>query len=420
MADMYGALRWIALAAIAMSVAVSLAAARSIVKPINDIDPDAPDKARVYGEVAPLLTRISRQREEITLQMREMENRQRRMEEITENMQEGLILLDARAHVLSMNKSAYNLLDIRGRDEAGRHILEVDRSEPMRRALEEARAGSRSEAMLSCGSRAVELHASPVRENGSPYGYVLLLVDVTDKAEAEKTRREFSANVSHELKTPLTSISGYAEIIKDGLAKPEDVPQFAAWIYCEAQRLMTLIDDILRLSQLDEGGQELPREPVDLLELAREIAAGFADAAAARHITLTASGERLRVSGFRRVLHEMLSNLVDNAVKYNLDSGTVAIVVEKRGSGAALSVRDSGIGIDKIHHERIFERFYRVDKSRSRAQGGTGLGLSIVKHGARMHGAEILLDSAPGKGTSITVVFRDAEQAPDGRGEAMA
>jgi two-component system, OmpR family, phosphate regulon sensor histidine kinase PhoR len=409
-ADMRGSFRWIALAAAALSVIASLVASRSIVKPINDINPDAADKAEVYGEVAPLLTHITRQREEISRQTQEMENRQRSMLEITDNMREGLILLDARAHVLSMNRSAYSLLDIQGRNETGRHILEVDRSEPLRKALEEARAGSRAVAELACGGRAVELHISPVPYNQSEYGYVLLLVDVTERVEAEKNRREFSANVSHELKTPLTSILGYAEIMKDGIAKPEDTPAFAGRIYGEAQRLIALIDDILRLSRLDEGGPGLLREPVDMLELANEVADHFADAAAARHIMLTAKGVRLRVTGVRQVLYEMLSNLVDNAIKYNLDNGTVAILVEARGKGAALSVRDTGIGIDKIHHERIFERFYRVDKGRSQAQGGTGLGLSIVKHGARIHGAEITLDSAAGKGTGITIVFREAEQ----------
>ncbi|NCB52613.1 MAG: hypothetical protein EOM54_12160 [Clostridia bacterium] len=298
--------------------------------------------------------------------------------------------------------------DIDPEKSKGRDILTVSRSLQMQKLLHDAIGGRRSESSVTLGGGQYQIIASPVESRGSVTGAVLLTLDVTEKSAAEKLRREFTANVSHELKTPLQSISGYAEIIQNGLVKPEDMHRFIGQIYSEAQRLITLVEDIIRLSRLDEGG-ELPREETDLFKLANETVSYLAPSAKEMSVTLEAHGEKAVISGVPQLLGEIIYNLCDNAIKYNRPGGRVDVTVENRSSEAVLAVRDTGIGIPKEHQSRIFERFYRVDKSHSKETGGTGLGLSIAKHAALIHGARIEVDSTPGIGTTMTVRFPKAK-----------
>ena len=378
---------------------------KRIVRPINAIDLEKPLQNDVYDELSPLLSRIDRQNKQIETQLSVLRDKQLELASIAQKMAEGLLLLDKRGNVLSFNESALRLLNVKEGDYLNRHVLSMNRSMALRTALELAQRGVSNEQSLETDGRALSLMASPVQGETGSAGTVVFVVDITEKHEAEKRRREFTANVSHELKTPLTSISGYAEIIMNGIAKEEDVSRFAKSIYLEAQRMIALVEDIMELSLLDEGAQEQAKERVPLLSLAREAAESLQESAAKKNVRISFEGEALEVMGIRQILFELVYNLIDNAVKYNRDGGSVKVKVLGEKEGVALTVSDTGIGIPREEHERVFERFYRVDKSHAKETGGTGLGLSIVKHAALRHKAKVSLESEPGKGTVVTVVF---------------
>lgn len=378
---------------------------RRIIRPINELDLDHPADNEIYPELAPLLGRLQKQNEQIAAQMARLRQAQNEFAEITNHMREGFLIIDDKEEVLSYNKSALSLLDIAGIGETPQHILALNRSEELRGTLERVLAGESAECLLNIAQRKVRLLANPVVDQGQVKGAVLLLRDTTEQEEREKLRREFTANVSHELKTPLTSISGYAEIIANGLARPEDVPRFAGSIYDEVQRLISLINDIIKLSRLDEEEGLPQRQQVDLAGLAETVCERLEPEAARRRITLERQIAPCSVSGIEQVLEEMVYNLVDNAIKYNRPEGQVRVALEQQGAEAVLSVSDSGIGIPESEQERIFERFYRVDKSHSDNIPGTGLGLSIVKHGAMIHHAKISVASQVDKGTTVEVRF---------------
>jgi two-component system phosphate regulon sensor histidine kinase PhoR len=380
----------------------------TIIAPINRIDLDNPEDNAVYDELTPLLSRIKKQNDAITEQLEEMRKKRNEFTAITDNMKEGLLVLDQDGRILSCNRSAGSLLGIHLKRVEYQSALAVRRDEPFRGALEKALGGEPVETELSAGQRRLRLFASPVTYRSAVQGVILVILDVTEQAERDKLRREFSANVSHELKTPLMVISGFAEIMAGGLAKQEDMPRFAEKIYGEAQRLINLINDIMTLSRLDEGGDAHPKEETDLLALAREAAGRISEAAGDKKVAVTVGGEQARIPGIPHVLDEMIFNLIDNAVKYNVEGGSVRVSVEKHGGEALVSVEDTGIGIPEDERDRIFERFYRVDKSRNNAVEGTGLGLSIVKHGAALHGAKIEVQSGAEQGSRFILRFPEA------------
>ena len=393
----------VALAAIALAAFLATRLSKRIVDPLNAIDLDHPLDARAYDELAPLLGRINRQHEQIETQLRALQRRTDEFTHITDNMREGLVLLDGAGTVLSINPAARQLF---GADKTcvGHDFLTVDRSPSLTRAIEAAQETGHSETRAELSGRVYQLDVSRIDSGSEHVGLVLLSFDITERETAEQARREFTANVSHELKTPLQGIIGSAELIENGMVKPEDMPRFIGHIRKEAQRLVALIADIIRLSQLDEG-VELPKEPVELLALSNEVAENLRAAAEKAEVSIHVDGEAATVSGVRRLLYEMLYNLCDNAVKYNKPGGSVRIHTENQNGAAVVSVMDTGIGIAPEHQDRIFERFYRVDKSHSKASGGTGLGLSIVKHAALYHGGKITLESKPGQGTEIRVTL---------------
>lgn len=404
----FKSLPYMALTVIGAALLSMLAArlfTKRIVRPINAIDLEKPLQNDVYDELSPLLSRIDRQNKQIETQLSVLRDKQLELASIAQKMAEGLLLLDKRGNVLSFNESALRLLNVKEGDYLNRHVLSMNRSMALRTALELAQRGVSNEQSLETDGRALSLMASPVQGETGSAGTVVFVVDITEKHEAEKRRREFTANVSHELKTPLTSISGYAEIIMNGIAKEEDVSRFAKNIYLEAQRMIALVEDIMELSLLDEGAQEQAKECVPLLNLAREAAESLQESAAKKNVRISFEGEALEVMGIRQILFELVYNLIDNAVKYNRDGGSVKVKVLGEKGGVALTVSDTGIGIPREEHERVFERFYRVDKSHAKETGGTGLGLSIVKHAALRHKAKVSLESEPGKGTVVTVVF---------------
>jgi len=404
----FSQLIWLVLLIVAVVTLLSALAAsfltQRIVAPINELDLDRPEEGRVYEELTPLLTRIREQKLQLTHQMTALERQRAEFSAITANMDEGFLVLDAGGRVLSHNKSALALLDAGLPDADGRNVLELNRSSGLRTLIHEAQAGIGREAMLELGGRQCQVIVSPVRENGIVQGIVLVLLDVTERQEREQLRREFTANVSHELKTPLTAISGYAEIMKNGMVAAEDVPEFSENIYREAQRMIVLIRDLMQLSRLEEN-TPLPSEPVCLYALAQNVVRRLQEKAQAADVCLYVEGTPLTVSGMPSVLDEMLSNLVDNAIKYNRPGGRVDVTAEMWQGRPALTVRDTGMGIARAEQERIFERFYRVDKSRNAAVEGTGLGLAIVKHGAILHHAEVTLHSREGEGTLVRLLF---------------
>jgi two-component system phosphate regulon sensor histidine kinase PhoR len=375
-----------------------------LVKPINAVDLDAPRMNEVYPELSPLVERIQQQNHTIRNQMEQLVQSQHEFTAITENMSEGFLLVSTRMEVLSGNHAAFELLKM---DDSRQPLLlrKACREPRIITAAESALAGIKDEAILSFGTMFWQMIATPVSSDGHLSGAVILLLDVTERTDREALRREFSANVSHELKTPLTSISGYAELMKEGMLPPEKTKDAAATIYRESQRLIALIGDIINLSQLDEAEGRFEQEQVDLYQLAGDVLDDLHMVADERHVTLNLSGSSQSVIGVPHVLREMLYNLCDNAIKYNRDGGSVTVHVTQLQRHVHVTVKDTGIGIPTDEQQRIFERFYRVDKSRSRAMGGTGLGLSIVKHGAQLHHANIDLHSEPGKGTTITIIF---------------
>ena len=380
-----------------------------IVEPLNELDLERPLDNECYEELAPLLSRINRQRGQIDRQLRELQRKTDEFSQITGSMLEGLVLLDDRWTVLSINPAAQRIF---GTDSAcvGQDFLTVERSHEMSAAIEAAMQTGHSEFRLHKNGRIYQLDLSRIDSATERAGAVLLAFDITEQEEAEQNRREFTANVSHELKTPLQGIIGSAELLENGMVKPEDTPRFVGHIRAEAQRLVTLIGDIIRLSQLDEG-DEMPAEPVDLAGLAEEAVRDLQAEADKKHVTLYCDTQSACITGVRRLLYEIIYNLIDNAVKYNVDGGRVDIQVAGEPHNVRVTVKDTGIGIAPEHQGRIFERFYRADKSHSKASGGTGLGLSIVKHAVQYHHGSIDLQSQPGKGTQISVTFPKTTEA---------
>ena len=388
-----------------LSAVLASRLSKGLIKPILSLDLEHPEDCETYDELTPLLSRLKRQNDTIQQQMNLLKQRQTEFAALTDNMSEGFLLLDRQGHVLSHNSGALRLLGVE-EPEGEVNVLVLNREEPFRQAVDEALAGRRSQQLLHLNGRYCRLLANPVLADGKPAGAVLVLLDVTEQEQREELRREFTANVSHELKTPLTSISGIAEIMQSGMVKPEDVQGFAGDIYQEAQRLIALVEDIIRLSRLDEGAESLERVPVNLLSLAQDVARRLDSAAQKAGVTLKVMGRSVEIPGVPSVLDEMVYNLCDNAIKYNRSGGTVNVTVAPAADGSAeISVEDTGIGIPMEDQSRVFERFYRVDKSHSKEIGGTGLGLSIVKHGAALHSAQIHLESQVGKGTSVQLLF---------------
>ena len=380
-----------------LAAGLSVRLARQITQPINAISPDDPQD--VYPELQPLTQRLRQQRETIRNQMDELSRRMREFSAMTENMSEGFLLIDLRGHVLTENHSASMLLPT-----DADNIAKCSQRE-LCQAAQQALSGQRCERLLQQGERTLSVIASPVLESGQVTGAVVLTLDVTEREQREKLRREFSANVSHELKTPLTSISGFAELMSQGLVPPDKVREFSLDIQKECTRLTNLVEDIIDLSRLEEGGGDMTWEDIDLYTLCDDVLQSLEPVAKRQTVTLRLAGESLRVRGVYQVLREMVYNLCDNAIKYNRSGGSVTVTVARSAGRASVAVADTGIGIPYEDQSRVFERFYRVDKSHSRAIGGTGLGLSIVKHAAALHGAEIKLQSQPEDGTVITVLF---------------
>ena len=393
----------VVIVAFILSAVLAKSLSRRIVRPLNELDLEHPLENDAYEELSPLLGRINHQHRQIDEQMMELERQKMEFSQITGSMREGLVLLDEKERVLSINPAAYKLFDADERS-VGQDFLTIDRSHDIRQAIVEAMTQGHGEARAERGGCVWQFDVSRIASGDTAVGAVLLAFDITDRETAEQNRREFTANVSHELKTPLQGIIGSAELLENGMVQPDDVPRFVGHIRKEAQRLVTLIGDIIRLSQLDEG-DEMPRETVDLLTLSQETASNLQAAAEQKNVSLSVEGESMRVNGVRRLLYEVIYNLCDNAIKYNVEGGSVKVSVETEGGKAVVSVADTGIGIAPEHQSRIFERFYRVDKSHSKASGGTGLGLSIVKHAVQYHHGTVELKSEEGKGTTIRVLL---------------
>ena len=393
----------ILLAAIAVSVLLARRLSRRIITPLNTLDLQHPLDNDAYEELSPLLKRIDQQNRRIEAQVAELKRRQDEFSAVTRSMNEGLVLLNAENHVLSLNPAAMRLFNA-DEDCVGRDFVTVSRDVPVTNAVRDALSTGRGAAQLERGERIYQIECSRIESDGAILGVALVAFDTTERAQAEQMKREFTANVSHELKTPLQSIMGSAELLENGLVKSEDQPRFIERIRSEAARLMALIEDIIRLSELDEGAA-VPMEAVDLLSVAKDAADTLQESANKKNVTLAFEGESVRVQGVPRLIYEIAYNLCDNAIRYNRAGGHVTVRVQPENGYALLEVADDGIGIPEEHQRRVFERFYRVDKSHSRASGGTGLGLSIVKHAAALHHAEIELKSEVGKGTTISVRF---------------
>lgn len=378
---------------------------QKIVAPINAVDLDSPLDNNVYGELSPLLRRIEKLKGELEQKMSLLRAHQREFDTVTENLQEGLVVLNDAGVVLSMNGSACRILEVPEEEYTNRHLITLNRSPELSSAVDTALSGANAGTVLEWQNKKYHLVASPVKKDEKTTGAVLLFMDVTEAQEAEEMRREFSANVSHELKTPLTSISGYAEIMKNGLVQPKDMPEFATRIYNEANRMIALVEDIIKLSRLDEEADMPGKQPVDLFAIAQEVAARLAPMAESHGVRLVLEGGAAKMEGAEGILREVVYNLAENAVKYNRQGGSVRIAVRQQPAGVLLEVEDTGIGIPENEQQRVFERFYRVDKSHSKETGGTGLGLSIVKNGVRYHGGAVTLRSRVGEGTTVTIHF---------------
>ncbi len=387
--------------AIALSFALAQKVSTAIIKPINELDLDNPSNNEPYDELAPLLRKISKQKKTIERQIKEAEHKQEEFRLITENMKEGFIVIDKQRKLLTYNNSALTLLDIRNSQPESL----LPRLNGFEDVINEALGGKRAESNLEFNESTFSLIANPVYDSSRVIGAVIIIIDVTESVKREQLRREFTSNVSHELKTPLTSISGFAEIMKTGGTPDSVVTDFSSSIYDEAQRLICLVNDIIKISELDEKNSKPENTEVNLYELCRDVINRLLPVADKRNISLNLIGESTAVSGDEKILDEMIYNLCDNAIKYNKADGTVDVIISESKSHIKITVRDTGIGIPLAEQERVFERFYRVDKSHSKAIGGTGLGLSIVKHAAIYHNAKIDLKSELGKGTAVTIIF---------------
>ncbi|MBO4939101.1 MAG: PAS domain-containing sensor histidine kinase [Oscillospiraceae bacterium] len=377
---------------------------RNIVQPLNNLNLDDPLSNADYEELRPLLNRIETQQLQLKGQATQLKRKQRELDTVTNNMTEGLVLMNESCSVLTMNRAAARIMGL-VRPFVGIAFLQLNHAQVLESLLHSALEGNHAEQTVTLPLGDYHAAASPVLSGGKVCGVVLLLFDITQKKRLELQRREFTANVSHELKTPLHVISGYAELLKSGFVRSEDVAAFSEKIYTESQRMVRLIEDILKLSRLDEGADGLTKERTDLFRLAEDVIRELTDAARQAGITMNLSGTNCLIDGFPHLITGIITNLCTNAIKYNTPGGRVDITVSDHGSEAVLTVADTGIGIPPEHQERIFERFYRVDKSHSKAVGGTGLGLSIVKHAALIHNAAIDLTSAPGAGTTISIHF---------------
>ena len=391
--------------AVALSVFLAYRLSRNIVKPLNDLNLDEPLSNEGYDELAPLLRRIDMQQQKIHKQRNQLRQKQNELETLTNGMSEGLVLLDSKGFVVSINPAAESLLLSPHARAEGENILSLSRNPKLSKLLDKAMKGSYAEKTMTLSKGIYQISASPIMEKNQIHGVVLLLLDITEKENTEKMRREFTANVSHELKTPLQTISGCAELLSEGMVKSEDIPEFSNRICTEARRMIQLVEDIIRLSRLDEGAEDMVWENTDLYALASETVASLSAEAQKAKVEVRLEGENTVVYGIPQLLGSIVFNLCDNAIKYNRCDGTVLVTVTEVSDAVVLSVADTGIGIPPEDRDRIFERFYRVDKSRSKEIGGTGLGLSIVKHAARLHNAQISVDSEIGKGTTVTVRF---------------
>lgn len=397
----------VSLVAVILALVLASRVSKAVVRPLNELNLDEPLNNEGFDELSPLLRRIDSQQRQLKGQSLELKQKKDEFLAVTSNMSEGLVLLNSTGMILSINNAALTILDA-DKSCVGQDILTVNRSLEMQKLLDEARTGQRSETKLCLSGREYQLDASPIISGGIFGGVALLLFDITERENAEQLRREFTANVSHELKTPLHSISGCAELMKNGLVKPEDTARFAGQIYSEAQRLINLVEDIIRLSRLDEGAEDMQRERIDLYALSGSVIDSLENEAKENNISMALCGGPAFIWGVRQLVGGMIYNLCENAIKYNKENGSVKLTVSNEGEFSVLNVSDTGIGIPPEHQSRVFERFYRVDKSHSKEVGGTGLGLSIVKHSAMVHNAKIDLLSTPGKGTSVTVRFPEA------------
>ena len=395
---------YVLLMMVVLSALFAARISKKIVSPINDLDLEEPERTEAYDEISPLLTKINKQQRTIRKQLADARRQQQEFSIITENMSEGLLVIDAQTDLLSYNSSALRLLDA-AETQAHTSVLSLNRSEPFQQAVDAVLSGRHTSSNLQIGDSFCQVIANPVLRDKEVTGAVLLLVDITEKIQRENLRREFTANVSHELKTPLTSISGFAEIIQDGFVKPEDIKKFAGKIFVEAQRLIALVGDVIKISQLDEGCLPYQKEETDLYVLAKDTLERLRDPAKRRQVSLFLEGEHAVLATTQPILEEVLYNLCDNAIKYNHPNGKVTVTVLNGKNTVSLSVADTGIGIPSADQARVFERFYRVDKSHSKEIGGTGLGLSIVKHGAAYLGAKVELDSQLDKGSVFRLIW---------------
>lgn len=389
---------------IVLSVILASRLSKKIVKPLNELNLDEPLNNENYDELSPLLRRIDSQQKEIKRQKRKLERKQSEFDAVIKEMSEGIVLLNSKGVILALNRAAAELLEADTFD-AGKDILTVNRRPELTELLRKAQSGEHSEAVMDFKSGIYQLSASPVVSDGKVIGTVLLMFDATEKERNEQIRREFTANVSHELKTPLHAILGSAELMTNGMVKAEDIPAFSGRIYTETQRMIRLVEDIIKLSHLDEGAGDMKREETDLLCIADSVVQSLKPEAEISGVTIELGGEKSVIQGIPQLLESIVYNLCDNAIKYNRRGGSVSVEVKNENEFAVLTVADTGIGIPAEHQQRIFERFYRVDKSHSKEIGGTGLGLSIVKHAARLHGAEIDLKSVVDAGTTVTMNF---------------
>lgn len=387
-----------------LSGIMASAISKRIVKPINELDLESPEENRIYEELSPLLSKIHRQNREIQNQLELAKQQQEEFSLITENMQEGLIVIDKYTMILSANSSAWNLFHM-DRVRQGESVYCLDREEEFRHAIEQVLSGEHTELVLKLNGSDIQLIANPVIRDKKTEGAVVLLVNVTEKLERESLRREFSANVSHELKTPLTSISGFAEIMQGGLVKCEDIPQFAGRIYKESQRLLQLVEDVIQISQLDEEKTSYTWEPVDVYQVCKNAFESLKEKAKRLNVHLYICGEYMKMEAVRTLLEEAVYNVCDNAIKYNRNEGSVSVFLTQTAQEIQIVVKDTGVGIPKEDQDRVFERFYRVDKSHSKEIGGTGLGLSIVKHAVGALKGSVMLRSEEGNGTEICMKF---------------
>ena len=390
--------------ALILSLFLAYRLAKNIVEPLNKLNLDEPLKNENYDELAPLLRRIAWQQKELSKKSSELQNRQNEFEAVTDSMNEGLVLMNYKGTILSINEAAARLLDT-GHESVGKNILTINRNMELQEILSKALAGETAQKVVAINEGYYQIEASPVVADGAISGMALLIFDVTERENAEQMRREFTANVSHELKTPLHTISGYAELMKAGIVKSDDVPNFASKIYGEAQRLSQLVEDILNLSHLDEGAEGMTRMEVDVYALCEATIRSLETEAEGAAVKMSLNGESGIINGIPQLLASIVYNLCDNAIKYNKEGGSVKVTVTDKDSEVIVSVKDTGIGIPQEHLDRIFERFYRVDKSHSKEVGGTGLGLSIVKHAVKIHDAKVDVTSTVGEGTTITVAF---------------